>query len=494
MTEARDPDGRLVENILHFTQALRKAGVKVGTAQVETAIEAVAAAGFSKRVDFYHTLRATLITRAEHLEVFHQVFAMFWRDPDFLSSLMQMLSPQLEREEDRRKPDAGQRRAEEALSGSPQRKDAPIRDEVERQAVLTWSGREVIRRKDFDQMSAAELAEAEQAVRDLQFAVKPIRTRRARPDRHGPRADPRATLREARRRAGEIQRIERKAPRLRHPDLVALCDISGSMSVYSRMLLRYLHAISHATTREWGHVHAFTFGTSLTNVTRAHSAGRSRPRARRRRARGQRLGGRHAHRRVAGAVQQDVVAAGADIGRDGAADHRRAGTRRSGPAGPGGRASFPQRRAPRLAQPALTVGWVFAPGGRSAHASGPCRQLPRLPFARQPSRLSDGAGRTGLRDRMLAEARARDRQFATGRLESFDFHRLQYSDYIRQVSGREPSMDMTGEHRIDAPRAVVWEALNDADVLRACIPGCTELEKITPTPIFPPWSCRRSAR
>jgi uncharacterized protein with von Willebrand factor type A (vWA) domain len=269
MSEARDPEGRLVENILHFTQALRKAGVKVGTAQVETAIEAVAAAGFSKRVDFYHTLRATLITRAEHLEVFHQVFAMFWRDPDFLSSLMQMLSPQLEREEERRKPDAGQRRAEEALSGSPQRKDAPIRDEVERQAVLTWSGREVIRRKDFDQMSTAELAEAEQAVRDLQFAVKPIRTRRARPDRHGPRADPRATLREARRRAGEITRIERKAPRLRHPDLVALCDISGSMSVYSRMLLRYLHAISHATTREWGHVHAFTFGTSLTNVTRA---------------------------------------------------------------------------------------------------------------------------------------------------------------------------------------------------------------------------------
>jgi uncharacterized protein with von Willebrand factor type A (vWA) domain len=269
MTTATKPDGRLVENILHFTQALRKAGVKVGTAQVETAIEAVEAAGFSKRVDFYHILRATLITRAEHLEVFHQVFSMFWRDPDFLSSLMQMLSPQLQTEPDQRKPDAGQRRAEEALSGGPQRREAPTRDELERQAILTWSGREVIRRKDFEQMSAAELAEAEQAVRDLQFAVKPFRTRRARPDRHGPRADPRATLREARRRAGEITRIERKAPRVRHPDLVALCDISGSMSVYSRMLLRYLHAISHSTSREWGHVHAFTFGTSLTNVTRA---------------------------------------------------------------------------------------------------------------------------------------------------------------------------------------------------------------------------------
>jgi uncharacterized protein with von Willebrand factor type A (vWA) domain len=100
MTAVQDPDGRLVENILHFTQALRKAGVKVGTGQVETAIEAVAVAGFTKRVDFYHILRATLITKAEHLEVFHQVFSMFWRDPDFLSGLMQMLSPQLQRDED----------------------------------------------------------------------------------------------------------------------------------------------------------------------------------------------------------------------------------------------------------------------------------------------------------------------------------------------------------------------------------------------------------
>jgi uncharacterized protein with von Willebrand factor type A (vWA) domain len=133
MTPATKPDGRLVENILHFTQALRKAGVKVGTAQVETAIEAVEAAGFSKRVDFYHILRATLITRAEHLEVFHQVFSMFWRDPDFLSSLMQMLSPQLQTEPDQRKPDAGQRRAEEALSGGPQRRKPP--------RAMRWSGR-----------------------------------------------------------------------------------------------------------------------------------------------------------------------------------------------------------------------------------------------------------------------------------------------------------------------------------------------------------------
>ncbi len=271
MTAAADhaAEGRLVENVLHFAHALRKAGVKVGTAQVETAVRAVAEAGFTRRDDFYHVLRATLVTRAEHLEIFHQVFSMFWRDPDFLSGLMQLLSPRLETAQDRRKPDAGQRRAEEALAGGRARAETRTRDEIERQAVLTWSGREVIRRKDFEQMSAAEMAEAERAVRDLELPVEPLRTRRSRPDRYGARPDPRATLRSACRRAGEIDRIERRTPRTRPPDLVALCDISGSMSVYSRLLLRYLHAIMHAPRRGWGHVHAFTFGTALTNVTRA---------------------------------------------------------------------------------------------------------------------------------------------------------------------------------------------------------------------------------
>jgi uncharacterized protein with von Willebrand factor type A (vWA) domain len=263
------PDGRLVENIVHFTQALRKAGVKVGTAQVETAIRAVAAAGFTNRADFYHCLRATLITRAEHLEVFHQVFAMFWRDPDFLTALMHMLSPELEDTTPRPKSQAAQRRAEEALGGAQARRPPKPRDEVERQAVLTWSGNEVLRAKDFEQMSAEELAEAANAIRALDLPVRPLRTRRARPLPSGPRVDPRATLRAALRRGGEIDRIARKATRTRPPDLVALCDISGSMSVYSRMLLRYLHGLTHATGTSWGHVHAFTFGTRLTNVTRA---------------------------------------------------------------------------------------------------------------------------------------------------------------------------------------------------------------------------------
>ncbi|MEM7597282.1 MAG: VWA domain-containing protein [Pseudomonadota bacterium] len=272
-TTLQSAEGRLVENIVHFVQALRKAGLKIGTAQVETAIEAVEAVGFSHRVDFYHILRATLITRAEHLEVYHQVFSMFWRDPEFLEGLMHMLSPRLKDDTPPPPPGAARRRAEDALGGPPPRppKGTP-KDEITQEALLTWSRNEVFRTKDFEQMSAAELRDAQEAVRQLALSVDPLKTRRMGADPHGPRADLRATLRKAARAGGEIREMARKAPRTRRPDLVAICDISGSMSVYSRMLMRYLHAVTHARHPAWGRVHVFTFGTALTNVTRALGA------------------------------------------------------------------------------------------------------------------------------------------------------------------------------------------------------------------------------
>jgi hypothetical protein len=167
--------------------------------------------------------------------------------------------------------------------------------------------------------------DAQPAIRRQTDPHAPEPARPPRPPRRSPRHPARGATPRGRNPAHRTQGAARPPPRSRRALRYLGVDV-----VYSRMLLRYLHAISHATRREWGHVHAFTFGTSLTNVTRALAQSRSRPRARRRRARGQRLGGRHAHRRVAGAVQQGVVAARADIRRDGDADHRRAGTRRSG--------------------------------------------------------------------------------------------------------------------------------------------------------------------
>ena len=262
--------GRLAENIVHFARALRRAGVPVGTAQVRDAVRAAALAGFSRREDFYHLLRATLIVRPEHLDVFHQLFSLFWRDPQLLETMIQMLSPMLRREEGERGRQAAERRAAEALGATPQgRAQAPARTELALDARLSWSRTHRLRTMDFEQMSNAELAEAARAIAAMELPVEPVRTRRARRAAHGRRADLRATMRGALRKAGEIDTIVTTVPRDRPPDLVALCDISGSMSGYARMMMHFLHALTWARMRHWRHVHAFTFGTRLTNISRA---------------------------------------------------------------------------------------------------------------------------------------------------------------------------------------------------------------------------------
>lgn len=262
-------DGRLVDNIVHFARALRKAGIKVGSAQLTDAIRAVEATGFDKRADFHATLRATLIVRAEHLPVFDQLFSMFWRDPDYLGRMMHMLSPLLRKDEDEpEKKKTAARRAAEALSDGAAPPPAREREEVEIEAHLNWSANEVLRSKDFEQMSLDELAQARAALRSLTLPVPQILSRRRRPADRGA-VDLRATLRGALRRGGDPVRLERRATQTRPPALVALCDISGSMTAYSRMMLQFLHGLGQQTNRDWGRVHTFTFGTRLTNVTRA---------------------------------------------------------------------------------------------------------------------------------------------------------------------------------------------------------------------------------
>jgi len=265
-------DGRLVENIVHFVRALRKAGVRVGTAQVANAIQAVQAAGFTKRQDFYYALRATLINRPENLETYHQVFTFFWRDPEYLERMMKMMLPLVQalggEVEDKPKP--AERRAAEALNDALGRNSqAPERDIVDIDASFSWSQNEVLRAMDFEQMSAAEITQATRAIQTLALPIQPLKTRRNRASVQGRVPDMRAILRRSLRRGGEIDRLSFKTPRERAPDLVAICDISGSMSVYSRMMMHFLHALVWSPNPGWGKVSGFTFGTQLTNVSRA---------------------------------------------------------------------------------------------------------------------------------------------------------------------------------------------------------------------------------
>ncbi|MBX6426244.1 MAG: VWA domain-containing protein [Variibacter sp.] len=260
-------DGRLAENILYFARALRAAGLPVGPGAVLDALEAVKAAGVGTREDFYWTLHAVFVKRHEHSALFDQAFKLFFRKRGYIEQLMAMMMPQVEPPagEEKQKP-AAQRIQEALFSGLDRQEIA--RRETEVDARLTVSDREVFQRKDFAQMTAAEIAAAREAVTRMVLPLDAVKTRRLAPHRHGHVMDLRRTLRASMKAGGALIDLRYLGPKTKLPPIVALLDISGSMSQYTRLFLHFLHAMTDARKR----VHTFLFGTRLTNVTRAIKA------------------------------------------------------------------------------------------------------------------------------------------------------------------------------------------------------------------------------
>ena len=265
---------KLAGNITHFARALRRGGMPIGPGRVIDAISAVQAAGFTEKRDFYWTLHACFVNRPEHRAVFAQIFRLYWRDPRYLEHMMAAMLPAVRGVQEERSAQAAEKRAAEALldgAESPvDQPEAPKDDdgsELEIDASLTMSAQERLRSLDFEQMSTAEMQQAKRMLARMRLPVEPIASRRTRVA-HSGRIDAAKTLRAAMRKGGEIHKIVYKAPRPRWPNLVVLCDISGSMSQYSRVVLHFLHAVSNAKGAGWAKVHAFTFGTQLTNITR----------------------------------------------------------------------------------------------------------------------------------------------------------------------------------------------------------------------------------
>lgn len=268
-------DPKLAGNITHFARSLRRAGIPIGPGRVIDAIRAVEAAGFTDKRDFYWTLHACFVNRPEHRLVFAQVFRLYWRDPRYLEHMMSYMMPAVRGVQEDRKAQSAEKRAAEALldgAQAPDFEDERQGDddttEVEIDASLTMSSQERLRSLDFEQMSNAEMAAAKRMLAKLNLPVPPIRSRRAKPSLVGGRVDAARSLRAAMRMGGEMHKIAFKEPRPRWPNLVVLCDISGSMSQYSRVVLHFLHAVANAKGAGWAKVHAFTFGTRLTNITR----------------------------------------------------------------------------------------------------------------------------------------------------------------------------------------------------------------------------------
>jgi uncharacterized protein with von Willebrand factor type A (vWA) domain len=259
-----DKGGRLVANLMYFARTLRAAGLPVGPGTLLRAVDAVRAVGLGDRRDFYWALNAVFVNRRDQRELFDQAFHIFWRNPQILEKALAMILPQT-RAETGNEPEPMLRRLAEAMQASQTRDMPPPEpDRLELDAALTFSAREILQKTDFEQMGNDELTAAKAAIARLRLPLMKVRTRRFESDAKGPRVDMRATLRAGLRNGAGTIWLKRRKPRVLHPPLVILCDISGSMSRYSRVFLHFMHAVTNDRDR----VHTFLFGTRLTNVTR----------------------------------------------------------------------------------------------------------------------------------------------------------------------------------------------------------------------------------
>jgi uncharacterized protein len=266
---ARGPDGErglrldpaldLGRDVVGFARALRDGGLPVGVDQVATFAQALAWVDPLARREIYLVARATLVVRREDQAVFDELFAAYFGGPAGASSEQPRaqatpLAPRHDR-------GAFFRTALVAYMAERVAPGAREVDVPEQRKVA--SGLELLQRKDFGDCTPAELDAIARAMRDLRLDVTLRRSRRLVRARRGDRLDLPRIVRDAARRGGTVLALARRRPRLRRRPLVVLADISGSMELYSRILLQFLHGVTqrHARTE------TFVFGTRLTRIT-----------------------------------------------------------------------------------------------------------------------------------------------------------------------------------------------------------------------------------
>ena len=240
----------------------------VGPGKILDAVSAVQTVTATNRRDFYCALHAVFVNRRDQHEIFDQAFHIFCRDQRLLERMLGLLMPQGVGEVDEGpETEPPCRRIAEALSpGEDEGNDdqEEKEPELEVEATLTASANELLQKMDFEDMSADEIAKAKAAISRMRLTIQNVKTRRFQTSHRINKIDMRSTLRAAMRSGGSVIPLQYRARRKRTPPLVILCDISGSMGRYTRMLLHFMHAITNDRDR----VSTFLFGTRLTNVTR----------------------------------------------------------------------------------------------------------------------------------------------------------------------------------------------------------------------------------
>ncbi|MCH7676016.1 VWA domain-containing protein [candidate division KSB1 bacterium] len=258
---------RITQHIIAFGRVLRRAGLEVATGQIMDAMRAMQLIGLRSRADVYQALFSVFVTRKEQVELFNQAFHLFWRAPSKLPQVMSLILPQLKMPETAQSKQS--LRVKQALAeNEAQIKPPQSRPKNEQKEavdlVLTYSPLEVLRKKDFAAFTNEEVVMARQVLSEMNWNIPSKRTRRFNPNAKGRMLDLRKTVRQSMRNEGELIQLSWRGNQTRMRDIVVLCDISGSMERYSRMLLHFIHTITAGMRR----VETFVFGTRLTRITR----------------------------------------------------------------------------------------------------------------------------------------------------------------------------------------------------------------------------------
>ena len=245
----------LLGNLLVFGRLLRTLGLEVHLGRLLDIAEALQHVDIGARQDVYHTCRALLAHRHEDLAIFDRAFDAFWR--------VHGAGLQPARQRTVTESRAGHERV--VTIGSvdlPAAAQEQTAAETSPGTLRTWSDAGTLAHKDFAEFTPDEIAMARAALDRLEWTPGERRTHRWVRGR-GSRVDLRRALAHSVRTGGDVFKLPRRRRRTRLRPLILLCDVSGSMERYSRMLLHFAHAIGRRHRR----VEAFVFATELTRVT-----------------------------------------------------------------------------------------------------------------------------------------------------------------------------------------------------------------------------------
>ena len=252
--------GHLLYNLLLFGRVLRSLGLDVHADRMLDVVQVLDDMGIGRKRDFHDALRTLLVHRQQDLALFDEAFQVFWRRPPNESTTMDLHSlgeQRRFRQPQVGPPPTGSDRSAQTAEGI---EAGQVGDRVE--ITATYSSREVLRSKDFAKFTADETAEAKEMMSELAWDLGMRQTRRWVPGR-GPVLDLRRAFRVNLKYGGEIVDLPRRRRKDKQRPLVLICDVSGSMERYTRMLLHFIHCMAGGLDK----VESFLFATRLTRIT-----------------------------------------------------------------------------------------------------------------------------------------------------------------------------------------------------------------------------------